>query len=73
MEKESELLQAQVGVSPRIGRNKGKLIADTSHTASAATKLMIDPEADRLGYIGGQQSEFMTLDQDLATERDSKL
>jgi len=73
MEKENELLQAQVGISPaRIGRSKAKIISDSSHTASAATKLMIDPECDRLRYGDRQQSEFMTLDENAATERESR-
>jgi len=51
MEKENELLQAVVGLSPaRLGRKGAKIISDSSHTASAATKLMIDPDCDRLGY-----------------------
>jgi hypothetical protein len=68
---EKENLQLQVGPSPAIGGRKGaKMISEAVHTASAATKLMIDSnDGHGLGY---GQSEFMTLDENIATDRESR-
>ena len=64
-------MQGHIGPSPaRIGRKGAKIISETSHTASAATKLMIDSRDD-MGY-GGDRSGFMTIDDNAGTDRESR-
>jgi hypothetical protein len=69
MEKENLINAHLGGPSPhRIGRKGAKILNDTSHTASAATKLM--KESNDVGY--GDRSGYMTLDENLPTDRESR-
>ena len=52
-----------VGFSPALAGKKGAKMIPDPHTASAATKLMIDTDGDKIRYDAKQNSEFMTMDE----------